>query len=137
MKKILFSSGKYKSMPSIALLILRASFGLMMIRHGWPKIVDFASMAPTFPDPLHVGSSASLGLCIFAEFFCSILVVLGLGTRFASIPLIINMAVISAVVLARHSFADRELAMLYLSGFIAVLIFGPGSYSLDRAISGK
>jgi len=137
MKNILFNSGNHKPLPSIALLILRASFGLMMLTHGWPKLLNLAGKASSFPDPLNIGSRYSLGLAVFAEFFCSILVVLGLGTRFAAIPLMVTMAVASLMINAGHSLADRELSILYMSAFTAILILGAGSYSLDKAISGK
>jgi putative oxidoreductase len=137
MKNILFNSGKHKPLPSFALLVLRASVGFMMIAHGWPKLIHFASKANSFPDPLKIGSSLSLGLVVFAEFFCAILVVIGLGTRFAAFPIMVAMAVAAFFIHGKDPFSDRELSMLYLSAFTAIMILGAGSYSLDRAISGK
>jgi putative oxidoreductase len=137
MKSTLFNSGNHKPLPSIALLIMRASFGLMMLTHGWPKLVDLVQKSSSFPDPLNIGSKTSLALVVFAEFFCAILVVLGLATRFAAIPLMVAMAVASFMINAGHTLADRELSILYMSAFTAILIFGAGSYSLDKAISGK
>lgn len=137
MKNFLFNSGNHKAMASFALLVLRASFGLMMIVHGWDKLVHFNSYSGSFHDPLHIGNEFSLGLVVFAEFFCAIMIVLGLMTRFAAIPLIIAMAVVAFVINIKEPFAERELSMLYLSAYLAILIFGAGSYSLDKAISGK
>jgi putative oxidoreductase len=137
MKNILFHSGKHKPLPSFALLILRASFGSMMITHGWPKLVNFAEKAASFPDPLSIGSKYSMGLTVFAEFFCAILVVLGLGTRFAAIPLMFTMAVASFIINVGDHFGDKELSLMYLVAFTTVLILGAGNYSLDKAISGK
>lgn len=137
MKNFFFNSGNHKPLPSIAILILRASFGLLLLTHGWPKLMNFAQKYSSFPDPLHVGSKISLGLVIFAECFCSILIILGLGTRFAAIPLMIAMFVIAFIINASHPVADRELATLYLSAFTAIMILGAGRYSLDKAISGK
>ena len=137
MKNFFFNSGSHKPLPSFALIILRASFGLMMLTHGWPKLVDFAQGSSSFPDPWNIGSRTTLGLVVFAEFFCSILVVLGLGTRFAAFPIMVVMFVASFMIKAGDSLADRELSILYLSAFTIILIFGAGSYSLDKAISGK
>jgi putative oxidoreductase len=137
MKNFLFNSGNHKPLPSIALLIMRASFGLMMLTHGWPKLVSFSEKASSFPDTLHVGNRVSMGLVIFAEFLCSILVVIGLGTRFAAFPIMVVMFVASFIINGGHPVADRELSILYLSAFTALMIFGAGSYSLDKAISGK
>jgi len=137
MKNILFNPGKHKQLPSIALLVLRASFGLMMLSHGWPKLINFGSKAATFSDPLHIGSQLSLGMVVFAEFFCSILVVIGLGTRWATFPIMVTMAVASFVIHGKDPFSDRELSMLYLSAFTVIMILGSGSYSFDKAINGK
>jgi len=40
-------------------------------------------------------------------------------------------------VLAGNPFDGRELALLYLTAFTTILVLGAGSYSLDKAISGK
>jgi putative oxidoreductase len=109
----------------------------MMLTHGWPKLVDYSQKASSFADPLHIGNNISLGLVIFAEFFCSILVVVGLGTRFAAFPIMVTMFIVSFIINGSHPVADRELPILYLSAFTAILMLGAGSYSLDKAISGK
>jgi putative oxidoreductase len=137
MKNIFFNSGNHKPLSSVALLILRASFGLMMLTHGWPKLVDFAQGSSSLGDPINIGSKLSIVLVIFAEFLCSILVVLGLGTRFAAFPIMVVMFVASFIINASHPVADRELSVLYLSAFTAILVLGAGNYSLDKAISGK
>jgi putative oxidoreductase len=137
MKNIFFNSGKHKPLASFALLILRASFGLMMLTHGWPKVLSFIDNPSAFPDPIQLGPSLSHGLTAFAEFLCAILIIIGLMTRWAAVPLIIAMTVVSFVVHVKDPMAERELSMLYLSVFTVIAILGPGSYSLDRAISGK
>ena len=74
---------------AIGLLILRVCLGCMMLfGHGWGKLLNFSEYAEKFPDPIGLGVTVSLILAIFAEFVCSILVVLGLATRLAVIPLI-------------------------------------------------
>jgi len=137
MKNILFNSGKHKPLASFALLLLRASFGLMMITHGYPKLLSFIDNPSAFPDPIHIGPALSHGLTVFAEFFCAILIVIGLATRWAAIPLMIAMAVAAFVIHGNEPFGEKEHALLFLSGYTAILILGAGSYSLDKAISGK
>jgi len=137
MKNILFNSGNHKPLASFALLVLRASLGLMMLSHGWPKVLSFFDNPGSFPDPIHIGPALSHGLTAFAEFFCAILVVIGLGTRWAAVPLIFAMAVVSFVIHGKEPFSEREMSMLYLAGFTAIMILGAGSYSLDKAINGK
>ena len=60
------------------LLILRIAFGLMMMVHGWSKMQNWGAMSQQFADPFGIGSAPSLALAIFAEFFCSALLILGL-----------------------------------------------------------
>ena len=93
MKK-LFSTGVSDNALSFALLVLRIGAGsLMMINHGLDKLMHFAQKAPRFADPFHIGSTTSLSMVVFAEFFCAAFIILGLFTRLATIPLIIAMSV--------------------------------------------
>jgi putative oxidoreductase len=133
MKKI-FSTRYSDSAISFSLLVLRIAMGGMMIPHGYQKLMKFATLSKGFTDPFHIGSPAALSLTIFAEFFCAILVLAGLMTRLATLPLIIAMSV--AVFYAHHGqvFGDGEHAALYLAGFIALLFAGPGKISMDRLI---
>ncbi len=111
------------------LLLFRLILGGFMIAHGWQKITHFELMSAGFTDPFHVGSSVSLLLIIFAEFGCSILVLVGLFTRFAAIPLIIGMFVAGFIV--NSPFKFQELPTLYLSLYIVLIFLGSGKYSLD------
>lgn len=133
MKK-LFSTKYTDNSISFSLLLLRLSLGGLMIPHGYQKLVNFAAKSSTFTDPFHIGSPVSMSLTIFAEFFCAGLIVIGLMTRLATIPLIIAMSV--AVFYSHHGqlFGDGEHAALYLAGYTALLFSGPGKISIDRLI---
>jgi putative oxidoreductase len=118
---------------SIALLIIRIGIGILMIHHGYDKLVNFKEYQPDFMNFLGLGNTISLGLVVFAELFCSVLLLIGLFTSLATIPLIITMAV-AVFVHDGAVFAKGELATLYLFVYIAVMIVGPGKYSLDAKI---
>jgi putative oxidoreductase len=134
MKQIL--STKYNETTfSIGLFILRAGASALMIPHGYDKLTKFGEMTEGFPDPFGIGSTASLALLIFAEFFCSILLVLGLFARLACIPLIIAMSVALFVAHKGLIFGEGEHAALYIVIFGSLLFTGPGRYSLDRVIA--
>ena len=134
MKK-LFSTGCSDNSFSFALLVLRLGVGsLMMIRHGLDKLMHFAQKAPRFADPFHIGSTTSLSLVVFAEFFCAAFIILGLFTRLAAIPLVIAMGVALFSAHKGQFFGDGESAGVYLCVFIAILFMGPGKLSLDRFI---
>src|SRR5690606_19055245 len=135
MKRLLFSTRIYAI--DAALLLLRVASSLMMVTHGWPKIANFSDYLNRFADPLGLGPALSLQATIFAEFFCAILIALGLLTRVALIPLIITMAVVTFIVHAGDAFGDKELSLLYLVNFLVLFITGPGKYSLDKKINSK
>ena len=133
MKKVLFSTRSYAI--DAALLGLRLAVSIMIMTHGWSKIANFSENLNVFPDPIGLGSAVSLQLSIFAEFFCALLVALGFMTRFALIPLIINMAVVVLVVHSADPFGVKELPLIFLLNFLALLLMGPGKYSMDYQIS--
>lgn len=118
------------------LLFARVSVGLLMIiEHGWPKLANFSQRAESFPDPLGVGSQLSLTMAVGAEVFASILLILGLFTRAAALPLIITMAVIVFLVQGGNPFAEfrsRELALVFGFFYMMFLLTGPGRFSLDH-----
>ena len=132
MKRLLFSTRIYAM--DVALLLLRVGSSLMMLTHGWPKIANFSEYLNRFADPLGLGPALSLQGAIFAEFFCAILVALGLLTRVAVIPLIFTMAVAAFIVHGGDPFGDKELSLLYLVIFAILFITGPGKYSLDKKV---
>jgi putative oxidoreductase len=122
----------------LAIFIVRVLIGLTMLTHGTPKLMKMSGGGPmNFGDPLNIGPAASLALTIFAEFFCSILIIIGLGTRIAVIPLIITMLVAAFVVHKADGFSKQELAMLYLLIYFFLFITGSGKYSIDRLIEKK
>jgi len=113
------------------LLLLRLGCALMLL-HGWSKLTNFTEGSTDWPDPLHVGSKASYALTVFAEVVCTVCVVLGLFTRFALVPLIVQMLVLVFIIYGEEPFADRELALLYLMPYLTLLFTGPGNYAMDR-----
>lgn len=107
---------------------------MMLLSHGMPKLLGFAEKMNTFPDPLGVGSTASLSLAILGEVVASALLVLGLGTRFAAVPFLITMLVAALIVHAGDPLSDRELALMYAAAGVTLLLTGPGKLSLDELI---
>ncbi|MEP6617198.1 MAG: DoxX family protein [Ginsengibacter sp.] len=119
---------------NIGMLILRMASGVLIIHHGYQKLSHYNEMKSQFMNFMGFGPSVSFGLVIFAEFFCGILLVLGLFTRFACIPLVILMVVILYKVHALDIFGKGEMDMLYLASFLTILFCGPGMISVDSRI---
>lgn len=133
MKKLL--STKYSAAAfNTAMLLLRLGFGILMINIGYNKLTHFSEYAPKFMNFMGIGSTMSLALVVFAEFFCALFIILGLFTRLATIPLIITMCVVVFKVNHADFFGDGQVASLYLIGFLALLIVGPGKVSVDGMI---
>lgn len=120
----------------LGLLILRVTAGGAMLTHGWPKLQKLINGNFQFGDPLGISPEASLVLTVFAEVVCSILLILGLVTRLAVIPLIVTMAVAFFIVHAADDFKTKELALFYLGIFLCIFFTGPGKLSLDKALIG-
>ena len=124
--------------PDLGLLVLRLGAGALMIfGHGLPKLAGFAEKSAAFSDPLGVSPAVSLGLAVFAEFFCALAVSLGIYARLASIPLIVTMGVAAFLAHAGDPFKVKEKALLFLVMYLAVLLAGPGKYALSRVFAGR
>jgi len=121
---------------NFAVLLLRVVFGATMLYgHGlskWNKL--FAGGEIKFLDPLGIGDVASLGLTVFAEVICSVLLIFGLVTRLALIPLIVSMSVALFMVHGTDGFATQEKAILYLTVYVVLFVQGSGRYSVDNLI---
>lgn len=134
---ILFSVSKTSNLQSLAILLMRLVLGGMMLTHGWAKLSNFETLSTTFPDPIGFGSNVALILIISAEFGCSILLILGIFSRLATIPLIIGMFVAGVLANADVTFQEKEPALLYMSMYVVLLLLGPGKYALDAFIRKK
>ncbi len=117
----------------LALLLLRLVMGGFMIYgHGWPKLLRlFGEADIRFLDFMGLGPNISLGLAVFAEVICALLVMAGCYTRLAVLPLIFTMGIAAFVANAGQPFADMEKALLFLVSFLVIGIAGAGWYSID------
>ena len=120
---------------SLGLLFLRLSLGgMLLVGHGWSKLLGFADKMDHFPDPLGVGPRVSLGLVVLAEVLCTAAVMVGFKTRKAVVP-VIGFALVAAFVFhGDDPFGKRELALVYGAWATTLLLTGPGRYSLDEQL---
>ncbi|ASB50853.1 DoxX family protein [Alkalitalea saponilacus] len=128
----------------LAALILRIGFGFYMVfGHGLAKLQMLLGGADFF-GVLFFGPQLSLILVTLAEFFAALMVLVGFKTRLASIPVIFTMAVAAFVVHLSDPWfqmgadgGSKELALLFMTGFLGTFFLGSGKYSLDGLISKK
>lgn len=132
-----FTSTKSNTLiVDIVLLIVRVFVGFSMLSHGFPKLQQlFSGEEIQFFDFLGMGPKISLICVVFAEFVCSIFIILGLFTRVAVFFLIVTMAIIGLHYHSADPFSKRESSLLYLSIYSLIFAFGPGKYSIDGMIS--
>lgn len=117
----------------LGLLFFRIGISGLMLTHGIPKLITFfGSEEIRFADPVGMGETVTFAFAVFAEFLCSVLILIGLGTRLAVIPLIITMAVLVLIVHMPDGLGRQELPLLYLTGYILLFLTGSGKYSLDQ-----
>ena len=118
--RFLFPAKSCSAKASGILLASRMIFGGLLFSHGIAKWSNFDTMSTMFPDPLGIGSSASLSLAIFG-----------------GVPMIFTMCIAFFVIHGADPFAVKELALVYLAIFVLMYIAGPGNYSVDRLIAKK
>lgn len=137
MKK-LFTTNTKSLNNDLALLLARIAIAVLMLAHGLPKMQILFSGDPIqFPPVFGMSAGLSLALAVFAEVFCSILILVGFATRLATVPLIITMLVAVFSILATDVFAKKELAVLYLAGYVVLFFAGSGKYSVDQLLQPK
>lgn len=125
-----------KSGKDFALLIFRLTLGFVLLYgHGAGKLSTiFSGQEIQFMDPIGIGATPSFYMAAFAEGICSILLILGLFSRFASLMLTVNFIVIFIfhAFIIKDGFEILELRFLYLLPFIALTCSGGGKYALDH-----
>jgi putative oxidoreductase len=126
------------------LLVLRVATGLILfMRHGWEKVSQLTLINPRFPDPLHIGHNTTWVLAMLSDGICSLLIMLGVGTRWLAFYCFFNISVAWALIhhftfLGKSAGADHgELIALYLGAFAALMVAGPGRYSVDAMLLEK
>lgn len=124
-------------LTDLSLLLLRITFGgLMLINHGLGKMNKLmAGGEIKFATVMGMGPKMSLTMAVFAEVVCAAMVVFGLFTRLAVIPLIITMLVAIFVIHISDPFKKMEMAILYLIPYLVLFWNGSGKYSVDEFIS--
>jgi putative oxidoreductase len=66
-----------------------------------------------------------------------VLLILGVATRLAVIPLIITMVIALTSVHANDPFNKQEPALLYLLVYLVLLVAGSGKFSVDGLLHSK
>jgi putative oxidoreductase len=119
-------------------LLMRVFLGAFFAETGWGKVTNLPAMTERFADwgiPFPAFSAALSG---YTELIGGVLVLVGLGTRLVSIPMVINLAVAVLTVKLKKvtgwtDFVELD-EPLYALGFFWLIFSGPGWVSLDHLL---
>ena len=123
-------------MNNIALLLIRIVFaGSMLYGHGLSKFYRLIEGNLSFANPIGIGEAPTLVLAVFSEFLAPLFILIGFKTKIFSFFPAATMFVAAFIVHLSDPFARKEKAILFLIGFIVIMMMGPGKYSIDRKFS--
>ena len=128
--------------PVHSIVLLRLAVGLIFVSQGFLKYADpnlgvnrFARIG--FPAPLFTAHFVGA-----VEMVCGTLVLLGLATRIAAVPLLVVICTAIATTKIPELFrphqgfwymvSDARTDFAMLCGLLFLILSGPGSWSLDR-----
>lgn len=121
----------------LGLLFLRASGALFLLFvHGLPKLLDFTAQLALIEDPFHMGATVTLSMAIFAEVLCPLLILVGVLTRLACLPILFLLLVALVVVHPDWTVEQGQFGWLLTLIFTSVLIAGPGRLALNVRFPG-
>lgn len=115
----------------LGLFFLRIAGSLLLLYvHGLPKVLHFSEELTRIEDPFGFGPYFSLIPAIVAEVICPILILFGVATRLACVPIIAVLLVAMLVVHPGWSIAEGQFGWLLLIIFTTLAITGPGAWRI-------
>jgi putative oxidoreductase len=130
--------GFYAWAEPISWLLIRLTAGLMLIPHGWPKLMmGVSKTAEMALIKRGIGPAEPLAIAIITlETLGGLCVALGLFTRFWAAGIFIEMMVITAVYWPKFGWTGPgyEYTLMWGLVMLAIALRGGGPYSMDRKI---
>lgn len=114
--------------------ILRIIFGVIFIKHGWPKIKSLKDTAKGFSE---MGFKPGIfwgTIVALLEFVGGWFLIFGLLTQIVSLLLALQFLVILFTLKRKSSFKDYEYDLLILAVALALMVLGGGNLSLDNLL---
>ena len=133
--------GRLETLSWLAALLTRVTIGQVFIESGWGKVHDIPKVTALFSELGIPMPHAQAILASVTELGCGGLILLGLGTRLASVPLVIVMivAILTARIGDLHGFSDLTgfIEYLYIVLLGWLIVNGAGCASLDEWLARK
>lgn len=122
------------SSTDLALLLLRVWLGGSLLwLHGLGKIPRLMADEVRFASVAGLSPNVSLALAVVGEVIAPVLLIIGLGARWAAL---LSAATMLGAFVVGHGMAlsgerSGELPFIFLAGFVALFLAGPGRFSID------
>ncbi|MBA2459253.1 MAG: DoxX family protein [Gemmatimonadales bacterium] len=117
-----------------ALLILRVVLGVIMLYHGFPKLMDFGGTAAGFGGMGIPAPTLSAAFATVAEVVGGLLLLVGVATDIAGLLVAVDMLGAIIFVHAKNGFSAAnggyEFPLALLAMGLAIALAGPGRYSV-------
>lgn len=123
----------------LALLFLRVTTGLVFFMHGWQKWQSGVELTAGFLTVLQFPAPALMAMLLIGiEVFGGLALILGAFTRLAAkLTGIVAIVALLVVHVDKGFFVSEggfEFILLILAATAALLVMGPGKWSLDRMV---
>ena len=130
------------SYSNLSRLFLRLFVGVMLLQLGVNQMSQFDNLS-SVTVAFGMSGSTTITVVIVLELVCSMLIALGLFTRFAILPLLVIMGMTSVRLFGNEAFQDEvifgmmpEMLPMLLCGVLVFFgISGPGKISLDYILA--
>jgi putative oxidoreductase len=127
-----------KRTDSLALLVARLTVGVLFVSTGWGKVNNLAKVTDFFTELGIPMPAFNAALASYAELVCGFLLVIGLASRLAAVPLVVTMtiAILTAKRSELHSVPDLFgfVEWTYLAILLVIFALGPGKIALDTLV---
>ncbi|MGN0214645.1 MAG: DoxX family protein [Muribaculaceae bacterium] len=130
------------SYSNLSRLFLRLFVGVMLLQLGVNQMSQFDELS-NFSGFMGMSGSTAVAAVIVVELVCSMLIVLGLFTRLAILPLLVIMGVAAGALFSGevmqadmiYGMMPEMLPMLFCGVLVFFGISGPGKISLDYILA--
>jgi putative oxidoreductase len=143
LKKLLLAKSVSANVDAGLLALRLIAPTSIWLKHGYEKLFDFPGvyekMAAHHTYVMALGITPSLLCAAFADGILTVLMIIGLGTRWAAFFSLINLAVAWVVVNHMAYFSGPaaghgEMIVAYIATVVALMLAGGGKYSIDHLL---
>ncbi len=129
---ILMQMNTERPFNDFALLIFRVAIALQLVfAHGLKKIGIGVESVEIIPNPIGLPDSINQSFAVGANIIMPLFIIIGLFTRFATIPILCITLTGYFLVHRNDPIAMKDIPFMYSICFLYLLVTGAGKYSLD------